>query len=118
MWRKIAAVIAGLLAWILIVTVLNWGLRAWLPGYVRAEPEMLFTLGMQTARLSIGALASLGAGAVVRAIAPTSRLAPWIAGLLLVALFVPEHIHVWSRFPPWYHLTFLVTLAPLVALGA
>ena len=117
MWRVIAGVIAGLVAWVVVVTVLNLGLRWWLPGYVQAEPVMLFTLGMKIARLSIGALSSLAAGAVVRIITRSS-LAPWIVGLVLLALFVPDHIHIWNKFPVWYHLTFLVTLAPLVALGA
>ena len=117
MWRAIAGVIAGLVAWVVVVTVLNFGLRWWLPGYVQAEPAMLFTLGMKIARLSIGALSSLAAGALVRTIT-RSNLAPWIVGLVLLALFVPDHIHIWNKFPVWYHLTFLVTLAPLVALGA
>ncbi|HLI17581.1 MAG TPA: hypothetical protein VKV22_04820 [Rhodanobacteraceae bacterium] len=79
---------------------------------------MLFTLGMKIARLCIGALASLTAGAMVRIIAPACRWAAWALGLVLLALFIPDHIHVWTRFPVWYHLTFLITLAPLAALGA
>ncbi len=118
MRSAVAAIIAGLAGWILIGTALDVALRLWLPGYARAEPTLVFTLGMKIARLSIGALTSLGAGALVRAIAPGSRPAPWIVGLLMVALFVPAHVHLWNRFPIWYHLTFLLTLAPLLALGA
>ncbi len=117
MWRTIAGIVVGLVAWVVIVTILNWGLRLWLPGYVQAEPLMSFTLGMKIARLSIGALTSLLTGALVRAMTP-ANMAPWIVGLVLLALFVPDHIHVWNKFPIWYHLTFLITLAPLVALGA
>lgn len=118
MWRAIAGIVAGLVAWIVVVTVLNWGLRAGLPGYTQAEPAMSFTLGMQIARLSIAGLTSLAAGALVHVIAPASRWAPWVTGGLLLALFVPEHIHVWRDFPVWYHLVFLSTLVPLVAFGA
>ena len=46
MRRTIASIIAGLIAWALIVTALDWGLRLSLPGYAQAEPAMLFTLGM------------------------------------------------------------------------
>jgi hypothetical protein len=118
MWRTIAGILAGFVVWVVVVTALNWGLRLWLPGYVQAEPAMLFTLTMKVARLGIGALSSLAAGAVVRLLAPANRLAPWLLGLVMLALFVPDHIHLWSRFPLWYHLAFLITLAPLVALGA
>jgi uncharacterized protein (DUF983 family) len=50
-------------------------------------------------------------------IATSKKWAPWAVGLIMLALFLPEHIRLWNSFPVWYHLTFLVTLAPLVALG-
>ena len=118
MLRNVAGIVAGLVAWVLIVTVLNFGLRLGLPGYVEAEPGMGFTLSMKIARLTIAVLTSVAAGALVHVIAPRSRWAPWIVGLVLLALFVPEHFYLWNRFPIWYHLTFLVTLAPLVVLGS
>ena len=118
MRRTIVSVIAGLVAWVVIVTAIDIGLRFWLPGYKQAEPTMVFTLGMKVSRLIMAAVTSLAAGAIVRAIAPASRLAPWIVGLITLALFLPAHIQLWHRFPIWYHLTFLLTLAPLVALGA
>jgi hypothetical protein len=118
MWRTVAGVAAGFVAWVVVVTILNWGLRLWLPGYAQVEHAMIFTFTMKAARLAIAAATSIAAGAVVRAFAPESRWAPWILGLLMLVLFVPDHIQLWTRFPVWYHLTFLVTLAPLVALGA
>ena len=118
MGRTIAAIVAGLVAWAVIVTILNLGLRAALPGYHAAEASLQFTLAMKIGRLSEAALSSLAAGALVRAVAPASRAAPWIVGLVLLLLFLPVHVQLWSRLPVWYHLTFLVTLAPLVAIGA
>src|SRR4051794_4487934 len=102
MWRVIAGVLVGLVAWAAVATVLNWGLRLWLPGYLEAEPAMAFTLVMKIARLTLAALACLAAGALVRLTAPASRVAPWIVGLVLVALFIPAHIQLWTRFPLWY----------------
>ena len=118
MGRTIVAIIAGLFAWMVLVTLWNWGLRLWLPGYAHAEPAMTFSLVMQLARLSIAAVSSVMAGALVRRIAPLSRWAPWAVGLILLALFVPVHISLRDKFPLWYHLAFLLPLVPLVVLGA
>jgi hypothetical protein len=118
MKRSILALVAGLALWALVATVLNRGLRAGLPGYALAEPTMIFTLGMKVARLILGALASLAAGAATGWIAPSKPGVPWMLGAIILALFIPVHIQLWSKFPGWYHLTFLGTLLPLVALGA
>jgi hypothetical protein len=117
MVRSILAVIAGFVLWALVATLLNFGLRASLPGYGAAEPTMAFTLAMKVARLILGALASLAAGAVTARIAP-SRSLPWVLGAIILALFIPVHIQLWAKFPVWYHLVFLGTLVPLVGLGA
>lgn len=118
MKRSILAFIAGLAAWALVASLLNRGLRLALRGYAAAEPEMTFTHGMMAARLVLGALASLAAGAATRAVAPSSRRAAWVLGAVLLAAFIPIHVRLWANFPVWYHLVFLGTLGPLVALGA
>jgi len=118
MKRAILALLAGLLAWALIVSLLNRGLRAGLPGYAQAEPTLHFSVGMMWARLAIAAVTSLLAGAVARALAPAARYTPWILGTVVLAAFVPAHVSLWKAFPVWYHLTFLVPLVPLVVLGA
>lgn len=118
MWRTIGAIVAGIVTWAVVITVLNIGLRLWLPGYVQVEHTLVFTLPMKIARLSIAAVTSLAAGAVTRAIASPGRLAPWIVGLAILLPFLWAHIHIWSRFPVWYHLSFLLPLVPLVVLGA
>ena len=118
MWRTVLAVLGGLLAWVVIVSLINRGLRLWLPGYVAAEPVQAFTLTMKIARLSMAAVTSVIAGALTRAIAPSSRWAPSIVGGVLLAAFLPMHIAIWDKFPVWYHLTFLIPLLPLVVLGA
>jgi hypothetical protein len=118
MLRAIGSVVAGLIAWLVVVTLLNFGLRAAIPGYHIAEATLRFTLAMKAGRLIEAALTSLAAGAVVGLIAPTNRWAPWAVGLIVLAMFLPVHIHLWSKFPAWYHLAFLVPLVPLVVLGA
>ena len=35
-------------------------------------------------------------------------------GIALLGVFIAVHVHIGARLPLWYHLTFLLTLAPLV----
>jgi hypothetical protein len=115
--RALLAFVAGLLAWVLVATILNMVMRRLLPGYTAAEPTMAFTFGMLVARLVIAFITSLVAGALGAAIAPRSAWVPWALGVFLLVVFVPEHAKLWHVFPVWYHLTFLLTLVPLVVIG-
>ncbi len=118
MKRAILAFAAGLLLWVVVVSLLNHGLRLFVAGYAAAEPTLSFTLGMLAARLAIAALTSLIAGAVAGWIAPASARLPRLLGVILLVAFIPVHVQLWSLFPFWYHLAFLGTLIPLVVLGA
>lgn len=118
MKRAAVAFIVGLLAWGVVISLIDRVLRFSLAGYAAAEPALAFTLGMMWARLIMAAATSLIAGGVLGAIAPESKRTPWVLGLVIVAVFIPVHVRLWHAFPVWYHLTFLVTLAPLIAAGA
>jgi len=117
MWRTIGSVLAGLVAWAVVITVLNLGLRAFIPGYHAAEATLQFDLAMKAGRLIEAALTSVSAGVVVGLIGPFRRWAPSLVGLIILAMFLPVHVSLWSKFPVWYHLAFLVPLVPLVAVG-
>lgn len=118
MKRPILAFAAGLALWLLVISVLNRGLRIFVMGYAAAEPTFSFTLGMLALRLVIAALTSLIAGAVAAWIAPSSPRVPVLVGATLLVAFIPVHVRLFSLFPLWYHLVFLGTLIPLVVLGA
>jgi hypothetical protein len=118
MKRPILAFAAGLVVWVVVISVLNRGLRIFVAGYAAAEPIFSFTLTMLALRLLIAALASLLSGAVAAWVAPSSPRVPVLVGAALLVAFIPIHVRLFSLFPPWYHLVFLVTLVPLVMLGA
>jgi hypothetical protein len=46
MWRTILAVVIGLVAWVLVVTLLDIVLRLCIPGYASVEHALTFTLTM------------------------------------------------------------------------
>jgi hypothetical protein len=118
MKRFILGCLAGLLTWIVVVTLINGVLRLSLPNYTAAEQTLHFTLGMKWARLLMAIVTSVVAGAVTDWISRSSRWAPLIVGSVVLAMFVPVHIAIWSKFPVWYHLTFLLTIIPAALVGA
>jgi len=62
MVRTALSAIAGAVAWIVVVTILNFGLRLGLPGYQAAEPTMVFSVPMMAARLIESTMALVVAG--------------------------------------------------------
>jgi len=56
-------------------------------------------------------LAAISAGAIAR---PKSN-ASWVLGSVLTAAFIPTYVQIRNKFPVRYDLTFLLTLAPIVA---
>lgn len=117
MARRIVGVVAGLALWMAVATLAGVMLRGTWPAYAKVADQMAFTLPMMIARLSIGALATLVAGALTTVLARRSALSAVATGLILLVLFVPEHIRLWTKFPVWYHLTFLLSLLPITYLG-
>ena len=117
MIRSILAVIVAVITWFLVATICNWILRAALPGYSAVEVSMNFTFTMMICRLVLGLLSSLCAGFVCATIA-RNRVAPKVAGAVMVVLFLPVHYMLWAKFPIWYHLFFLISLAPMLLVGA
>jgi hypothetical protein len=119
MIRATTAVIAGLAVWTIVATALDILLRTALPGYETAEPHLDFTLRMMIARLALpGAVPSVAAGFAGAWISRGSPRVTAALAIILVAAFLPAHYHLWTRFPPWYHLTFLGSLILLTWLGA
>jgi hypothetical protein len=115
--RTVVGAVAGIAVWLVVATLLNLIVRAALPGYHEAEATLAFTLVMKLLRLAEAAVACLVAGYTAAWVAQGNQNAPRVVGIVLLALFVPMHVQLWSRFPVWYHLTFLISLLPLTALG-
>ena len=118
-WLRIAlAVVAGIVVWFALATAANVALRLLVDGYAAAEPAMRFTLGMLIARLVVGAIATVAAGAAAAWIAGRVQPTALALGVALVMLFVAGHIRLWDAFPVWYHAVFLLSLVPLAWVGA
>jgi hypothetical protein len=117
MARKILAVAAGLAVWVAVATVAGVIMRGAWREYANVADAMAFTPAMMLARLAIGGVATLAGGWVTAVVAYGSMPAILTTGVLLLGMFVPQHIRIWDKFPVWYHLTFLVSLVPLTYIG-
>ena len=84
----------------------------------RVGQVIMGTVGSGVARLLLGALASLGAGAAVAWITKGNRRAPMLLAGILLVLFLPVHYRLWDKFPLWYHAAFLISIFPLTLAGA
>jgi hypothetical protein len=116
MARNVIGVVAGLAVWLIVAIVAGLIMRETWPAYASVADAMTFTLPMMIARLSIGAVATLAMG-FVAALITRSRVAMLIPGVLMLALFIPQHVSLWDKFPIWYHLAFLLSLVPLTMVG-
>jgi hypothetical protein len=116
MTKNIVGVVAGLVVWVIVATIAGFIMRVSWPAYASVASAMTFTLPMMIARLSIGAIATIAMGIVTAAIAKSVivRLMP---GVLMLLIFIPQHVMLWEKFPVWYHLAFLLSLVPLTYVG-
>ena len=117
MVKNIIGVVAGLAVWMIVATIAGVIMRVAWPAYASVASAMTFTLPMMIARLSIGAVATITMG-IVTAVITRSGIARLMPGVLMLVLFIPQHVMLWEKFPVWYHLTFLLYLVPLTSLGA
>jgi hypothetical protein len=117
--RSTIAVIVGLLIWGICATCLDLLLRLALPGYAAAEPQMQFTTVMMLARLALpGGIPSIAAGFSSAWISPRNGRVTAVLVVILLLVFLPSHYYLWTKFPIWYHVTFLGSLILLTWLGA
>jgi hypothetical protein len=116
MLRIIGGAIGGIAIWIVVVTALNLGLRYGWHDYAAVEKAMTFTLPMMAARLLESAVSSIASGWAAVMVGKHKASAT-VAGVVLLILFLPIHYSIWSKFPIWYHLTFLTSLVVLSIVG-
>jgi hypothetical protein len=114
MLRKLLGVVGGFIAFFVIGTAGFFLLRVCWHDYALVEKEMKFTLAMLLSRLGISVLCSVGAGWVAMLFAKGDTTTSWWLGVLMLLLFIPIHYGLWDKFPVWYHLVFLMTLAPII----
>lgn len=115
--RIILGAIAGVVVWAIVVTACDVVVRKLWPEYAQVEKSLVFTLPMMIMRLSESAACSVLSGFVAALTAKERIKSSLAAGVVLLALFLPVHISIWSKLPVWYHLVFFTSLPVLSLAG-
>ncbi|MGD2133085.1 MAG: hypothetical protein PVI23_09855 [Maricaulaceae bacterium] len=118
MIRLAIGVVAGFVAFGVIIVLTTFIVGAAWPELANVEDPLDYTNPMRFFRLGIGAAATLVGGAAAGLVSRRGRLAGLVLGVVFVIGFVPVHISLWTSFPVWYHATFLIYLIPLSLAGA
>ncbi len=117
MARTIGAIVAGVIAWLVVITAISFVIRAVDPGLAAALNAHDTTTAMAE-RLAISFVGSLIAGYLAAMIAGRGSHTPLIAGVILLVWWGIYHVTmIWNQFPVWYHLTFFVSLPLFSYLG-
>lgn len=116
MLRSVLAALAGIAVAVVLAVALNYIIVWAIPGYHDVMKSMNFDMTMMLARLADSTVALLVASYVTTRIARGAMLASWLLAGIMLALFVPEHIHIWAKLPVWYHAYFLASLV-VIPLG-
>lgn len=117
MARTIGGIVAGVIAWLVVITAISFVIRAADPGLAAALNAHATTTAM-VERLAISFVGSLVGGYLAAMIAGRGSYAPLAAGAVLLVWWGIYHVTmIWNQFPVWYHLTFFVSLPLLSYVG-
>lgn len=118
MLRMIGGAIAGAVTWLVVVMILNLGLRYGWADYHAVEKAMIFTVPMMIARLTESGISSILGGYVAATMGRDRTWSPLLAGVILLIPFGYFHLFIiFAKFPLWYHVTFLTSLIVLSLFG-
>ena len=112
MMRSVGAVLAGMAIWAVLWIGTNAGLAAGFPETIVAG-EPLTSLAMLLSLIGLSVVYSIGAGYVTALVAARREVAhAAVLGAVQLGLGIYFEVTSWALLPVWYHLTFLVLLAP------
>jgi len=115
--RLVAGILLGAVMWLIAVAALGFVLGRLWPEMAAVTDMKALTLSMLAARLCVSGVSSVISGFGAALISRERVKGALGAGILLLAVFVPYHLTIWTNFPLWYHLTFFVSLPVLSLLG-
>ena len=128
MLRIVLGVIGGFIAWMVVWLVVEKFLSAIFPAWFGAQqqafqaviehggqfnPDTAFLLTQVTSAVIVTAISGFLAALIARG----NQRAPFILGILLLAMGLLKLVMSWQYVPLWYHIVFTALLFPMAILG-
>jgi hypothetical protein len=126
--RIISGVVAGIFTWLILWIGIEKVLSALLPEWYGA-PQLAFQDAIETggqftaetrlllSHIVIASVVTLISGFLAALISRENRRAPFILGVLLLAIGFLKVVMSWPYAPIWYHVIFTAILLPLAIMG-
>jgi uncharacterized membrane protein YeaQ/YmgE (transglycosylase-associated protein family) len=115
----IFGIFAGLIAYAMIGSFGLFMLRISWADYAIASEDKSYTSTMMIFRLSVGILAAIMAGISATKMANDEGKSAWFVGVILFCVGSYNHFltSVWTDYPVWYHLGFVIPIIPVIGLS-
>jgi uncharacterized membrane protein YeaQ/YmgE (transglycosylase-associated protein family) len=115
----IFGILAGLIAYAMIGSFGLFMLHISWADYAVASKDKSYTSTMMIFRLSVGILAAIIAGISATKIANDEGKSAWYVGIILFCVGSYNHFltSVWTDYPVWYHLVFVIPIIPIIGLS-
>ena len=117
MLRHIFAVLTGFAVWTVLWLAANATLQAAMPEAFREDGAMDET-GLLVLSLFLSVVFSLLAGFTTASMSARNEMKPVVVlAVIQVLIGIVVEIGYWSAIPVWYHITFILFLAPAIIAG-
>ena len=115
----IFGILAGLIAYAMIGSFGLFMLRISWTDYAVASKDKSYNSTMMIFRLFVGILAAIFAGISATKIANDEGKSAWFVGVIVFCVGSYNHFFttVWTEYPVWYHLTFVIPIIPVIGLS-
>jgi hypothetical protein len=116
--RVIGGVVVGAAAWALLwVAGTRLGQLAFPSALTEGQP--IISTPALLSLIAYSVVLSVLAGYVAALVAVASPwTAAWVLAVVQLAVGIVTEVSMWDLMPPWYHIAFLVLLAPATIYGA
>ncbi|MFN8283452.1 MAG: hypothetical protein U0U67_09580 [Chitinophagales bacterium] len=111
------SILAGLVGYATIGSLGLYLLKACWTEYAKSSIDKSYTLEMLLSRLFVATIAAITAGILTTKTSKRQGKSIWFVAITIFSIAAYIHFfRVWTDYPIWYHLTYLLSIIPIIKL--